>query len=131
MVCGEDALRMTQFVGRFSESLSAAKQALQVAQQRQNAYADKHRSPWSFSIGGQVLLSSRKLKQKKAPTGARMPRWLGQLPVMDKIGAVTYKLELPTSMHIHPVFHVSLSKPFHRDSEREQPPPPPVMVDGE
>jgi hypothetical protein len=37
-----------QFVGGFSESLSAAKQALQVAQQRQKAYADKHRSPAIF-----------------------------------------------------------------------------------
>jgi Chromo (CHRromatin Organisation MOdifier) domain len=36
-------------------------------------------------------------------------------------------------VHVHPVFRVSLLKPFHRGSDegREQPPPPPVVVDGE
>jgi hypothetical protein len=46
-----------------------------------------------------------------------MPRWLGPFLVVDKIGAVASRLELPASMDVHPVFHVSLLKPFHRDSD--------------
>jgi hypothetical protein len=126
---------VTQFVGRFSESLSAAKQALQVAQQRQEARTDKHRSPHSFAVGDQVLLSSRNTKLEKAPAGARklIPNWLGPFPVVDKVGTVACRLELPASMRVHPVFHVSFLKPFHRDSDegRERPPPPPVVIDGE
>jgi hypothetical protein len=52
-VTGERASKIpavTQFVGRFSELLSGAKQALQVAQQRQKAYADMRRSPRSCSV---------------------------------------------------------------------------------
>jgi Chromo (CHRromatin Organisation MOdifier) domain len=135
---GESASKIpavTQFVGRFSESLSAAKRDLQVAEQRQKAYADMQSSSRSFSVGDHVLLSSRNLKLKKAPAGARklMPRWLGPFPVVDEVGTVAYRLELPASMRVHPVFHLSFLKPFHRDSDegREQPPPPPVVIDGE
>jgi hypothetical protein len=108
---GESASKIpavTQFVGRFSESLSAAKRDLQVAEQRQKACADMHRSSQSFSVGDHVLLSSRNLKLKKAPAGARklMPRWLGPFPVVDEVGTVAYRLELPASMRFHPVFHL-------------------------
>ena len=34
-------------------------------------------------------------------------------------------------MRCHPVFHVSLLKPFRTDPGRFQPPPPPVLVDAD
>jgi hypothetical protein len=51
--------------------------------------------------------------------------------VVRKIGSVAYKLTLPESMaRVHPVFHVSLLKPY-LDGGRENVIPPPVVVDGE
>ena len=38
-------------------------------------------------------------------------RRLGPYAVIGQVGASAYRLALPASMHIHPVFHVSLLEP--------------------
>ena len=44
-----------------------------------------------------------------------MPKWVGPFPVEKLIGPVAAKLTLLVDWKIHPVFHVSLMKPYKSD----------------
>jgi hypothetical protein len=61
------------------------------------------------------------------------PKRLGPFKVLEKIGIMNYRLELPRSMKIHPVFHVSLLTRHMEDQipGRVQTPPEPVEIDRE
>ena len=72
--------------------------------------ADHHRSEKSFQIGDMVLL---KLQPYKHTTVASMRtpklslKLYGPFKVLDTIGKVAYKLDLPAKAQIHNVFYVS------------------------
>ena len=44
-------------------------------------------------------------------------RYEGPFPIHGKVDKVSYKVELPPRLKIHPVFHVSYLKPYHEDKD--------------
>ena len=76
-----------------------------------------------------MLLRSKNLQFKGQPCRKLLPKFVGPFPVVACVGALSYRLQLPAPWNIHPVFHTSLLKPWHQ-SDRYQPPPPPLQVDG-
>lgn len=45
------------------------------------------------------------------------PRFIGPFHIIQRIGKLAYKLELPQSLeNVHPVFHVSMLKCYEPDS---------------
>lgn len=44
-------------------------------------------------------------------------RYEGPFPVVKKVGKVSYRLQLPAWLKIHPVFHGCSLKPYHEDME--------------
>jgi len=58
---------------------------------------------------------------------------LGKFRILQKVSSHAYKLDLPPSIKIHPVFHISLLEPAVTDllPGQVQPAPPPIIVDDE
>ena len=46
-----------------------------------------------------------------------VPRYDGPFEVIEKVGAVAYRLKLPERLKLHPTFHVSYLRPFYEDNE--------------
>ena len=122
-----------QFADRMSDGLISAKKCLAAAQQRQKAYYDKSHREISFTTGEEVLLSTKHIHMRTAggrqSTPKLLPKWIGPFKVEKLVGAVSYKLTLPANMKVHPVFHVSLLKPYLSDGRVQ--PVRPILVDGE
>ena len=121
------------FADRIEKGLVSARKHLQAAQQRQKHYADQKRRELSFDTGAQVLLSTTNLRLRKAfdtaLTDKLLPRWVGPFTILEKLGQVAYRLKLPGGWRVHPVFHVSLLKPYQTDGRVQ--PPIPLLVDEE
>jgi hypothetical protein len=94
--------------------LQILKDNLTMAQNRMKQQADQHRSERSFEVGDWVFLRLQPYKQmslKQAKKDNKLsPKYYGPYKVLQKIGTMSYKLELPTSSRVHPVFHVSCLK---------------------
>lgn len=89
---------------------AVVKQHLYRAQSRMKRQADKGRSECTFSVGDWVFLKLQPYVQSSLARRScnKLPfNFFGLFKIIQRIGAVAYKLELPSSASIHNIFHVS------------------------
>jgi Chromo (CHRromatin Organisation MOdifier) domain/Integrase core domain len=123
------------FLEHWDNMINIAKDNLREAQERQTEYANQHRRHLTFQIGDKVLLSAHNINNpvdRQRPTRKFTPRYLGPYSISAIISTTAYKLDLPTTLRIHPVFHVSMLK-LYKESEEflRATPPPPTIVSGD
>ncbi|GJS29298.1 gypsy/ty3 retroelement polyprotein [Tanacetum coccineum] len=85
------------------------------AQDRKKAMADRKRNERVFGIDDLVLLKLQPYRQstlRQHKHHKLAPKYYGPFKVIARIGEVAYKLDLPVSSQIHPVFHVSQLNQF-------------------
>ncbi|GJR00664.1 hypothetical protein Tco_0523648 [Tanacetum coccineum] len=91
---------------------------MQVARDRQKCYADLKRKPMDFQVGDNVMLKVSPWKGVvRFGKGRKLnPRYVGPFKVLEKVGSVAYKLELPEELStVHNTFHVSNLKKCYAD----------------
>jgi hypothetical protein len=97
------------------QMLQQAKQHLAVARERQKAYADTKRRHCVFSVGEKVLLATKNISLKGGGSRKLLPRYIGPFFITKSINGVSYTLDLPKGLGIHPTFHISLLRLYKED----------------
>ena len=99
-----------KFVTKMKEIQEEAKAALEKAQEEMKKYADRKRGEANkYKVGDLIMLSTKDLKYQM--TGRRTEklteRFVGPYKVKEIVSANTVKLELPSTIRIHPVVNIS------------------------
>jgi hypothetical protein len=85
-----------------------------------------------YDVGDMVFVSAKNIRNTR---NSRKLDWkkLGLFPVKEIISPYAYRIDLPRSMKMHPVFHVSLLDSAANDlvPGQIQPPPPPIIIEQE
>ena len=104
------------------------------AQSKMSHYYDSNHKPISFRTGDKVYIT---MAHGSNP-GYRLPggnaklsnRRVGPFCVIEPVGDLAYRLQLPEQWHIHPVISVAHLEKHNDDPySREAPPPPDIVVD--
>ncbi|KAJ9561776.1 hypothetical protein OSB04_006936 [Centaurea solstitialis] len=107
---GENRLFRPDVVQETTDKIKMVQEKLKVARDRQKSYADNRRKPLEFQVGDKVLLKVSPWKGliRFGKKGKLNPRFVGPFEVLERIGPVAYRLDLPIELSsIHDTFHVS------------------------
>jgi hypothetical protein len=81
-------------------------------------------------VGGQVLLAARKNQLAPGLSSKLSAKYFGPFEIVAAVGTRAFKLNLPETVNIHPVFHVSQLKPYVSSSAPVPvTTPPPLYTD--
>jgi hypothetical protein len=122
-----------ELMQHLQHDIEEAKTHMEKARERQMHYANLNRREFAFKEGEEVWLSTRNLKLPAGTTRKLSNKYTGPFKITHVISPVSYKLELPASWKIHPVFHISQFKKYvpgsvpveqhviHLEDEEQQP----------
>jgi hypothetical protein len=105
--------RFEEFAQRMSK-VREAECALRKAAKEMKKFYDRRRKLEEYSVGDRVWLEATNLTTDR-PKKKLDHKRLGPFKNIQKVSNVVYKLELPPTWRIHPVFHVSKLRRYTPD----------------
>ena len=121
---GENQIIGPDYIVELTEKIAQIRGRIKTAQSRQKSYADWRRKPLEFEVGDKVMLKVSPWKgvARFGKKGKLAPRFVGPFQILERIGPVAYRLELPTQLgNVHDVFHVSNLRKCLAEGELEVP----------
>ncbi|KAA8550347.1 hypothetical protein F0562_002031 [Nyssa sinensis] len=125
VVVPNDPELRTRILPEINELLKLLKSNLATSINRMKQMADKKCREQEFQVNDWVLLKLHPYRQQTVFTIASQKlsnRYYGPYQILEHLGSVAYKLLLTDSARIHPVFHVSLLKPYYLPHDNLIPP---------
>ncbi|GJU74914.1 putative reverse transcriptase domain-containing protein [Tanacetum coccineum] len=97
---GDSQLTGPEMIRETTEKIVQIKNRLLTARSRQKSYADVRRKPMEFQVGDMVLLKVSPWKGviRFGKHGKLNSRYIGPFKIIERIGSMAYKLELPDKL---------------------------------
>ncbi|KAK2999261.1 hypothetical protein RJ639_023459 [Escallonia herrerae] len=112
--------RAISFSEEWRQNIDLAHSYLEKAARRMKKHVDKNRRSQEFNVGDKVMVKLLQQDRKflRGRDSRLLQKYEGPLTIVKKIGKMAYKVDPPHwwSRQLHPVFHVSMLKPFYEDT---------------
>ncbi|KAK2973404.1 hypothetical protein RJ640_011638 [Escallonia rubra] len=110
---------VAQVARSWNEQADVACSYLDKAGRKMKKWADKRRRPKEYNLGDMVMLKllPQQFKSFRKVHKRLIRKYERPFPIVAKVGKISYRLELPPKLKIHPVFHVNSLKPHYVDKE--------------
>nr|GEV64125.1 putative reverse transcriptase domain-containing protein [Tanacetum cinerariifolium] len=115
---GEAQILGPKLIQETTEKIIQIKQRMQAARDRQKSYADLKHKPMEFQVEDKVMLKVSPWKGvvRFGKRGKLNPRYVGPFKVIERVGDVSYNLDLPEELsRVHNTSHMSNLKKCHAD----------------
>ncbi|XP_073019405.1 uncharacterized protein [Primulina eburnea] len=115
---GERQMSRPEFIQEMKDKVELIRKRMKAAQDRQASYANKRRRHLEFQEDDYVFLKVSPFRgtMRLGHKGKLAPRYIGPYMIIERIGTLAYRLDLPPSLSlIHNVFHVSMLRKYEPD----------------